>query len=250
MSADGYVGFELQGPFRALCPSDSSLRGSSPPQTAVQIGSLGRNADENTPTVCHLVLLWQMGMAFSKALLQIKFVPVKVSFFSFIVFPPPVSSYFIKVFLSLSPVCISSCVLWEIQKTEWKHLQAFLASEWLMYPSVWGQNGLQKTQMNIYHSQEQGRGQQGCHCGNTPERRKLSQVCLLYTHWMHFPITHLANRKESQTGLDACWPKTAPIPLRSDKWPTRKSGSLWTRERGRELGMIKVTKFCWRDDFN
>lgn len=25
--------------------SDSSLRGSSPPQTAVQIGSLGRNAD-------------------------------------------------------------------------------------------------------------------------------------------------------------------------------------------------------------
>lgn len=45
MSADGYVGFELQGPFRALCPSDSSLRGSSPPQTAVQIGSLGRNAD-------------------------------------------------------------------------------------------------------------------------------------------------------------------------------------------------------------
>lgn len=25
-----------------------------------------------------------------------------------------------------------------------------------------------------------------------------------HTHWMHFPIAHLANRKESQTGLDAC----------------------------------------------
>ena len=46
----------------------------------------------------------------------------------------------------------------------------------------------------------------------TPQRENgFSHICLLYTHWMQPPITHLANRKESQTGFDL-WPKTAPIP--------------------------------------
>lgn len=59
-----------------------------------------------------------------------------------------------------------------------------------------------------------------------------------------FPITHLANRKESQTRLDL-WPKTATIPLCSDKWP-------WVfgpqeEEEHILLEMIKVKQFCLRD---
>lgn len=63
---------------------------------------------------------------------------------------------------------------------------------------------------------------------------------------MCFPITHLANRKRSLAGSDGCWPKTAPIPLYSDKWQAR----LWKPnplKRERKLGIIRVTKLCWRD---
>lgn len=113
--------------------------------------------------------------------------------------------------------------------------------------SPWGKNSLQKTKMSIYHSQDPEVATRLPLRQQPWERRLHSQVCLLYTHWMHFPITHLANRKESQTGLDA-WPKTAPVPLCSDKWPISKSGSLWTIEGELDqLEMIRVTQFCSRD---
>lgn len=87
-----------------------------------------------------------------------------------------------------------------------------------------------------------------------------------------FPITHRANRKRSLAGLDGCWPKTAPIPLYSDKW----QASLWKAnplKRERKLGIIRdkvvlkgqnqqkqqrpdqtsrtiyhLSKWCWQED--
>lgn len=97
--------------------------------------------------------------------------------------------------------------------------------------SVW-ENSFQKAEMCIYHFQDPEVATE-LPLWQLPRKNTASQVCFLYTNWMHVPITHLANRKESQTGLYVCWPKTAPIPLCCDEWPTSKSGSLWIVERGR-----------------
>lgn len=122
-----------------------------------------------------------------------------------------------------------SSVRWDA----WKRVSFSICKSYFPPASVCGKTAYRKQRWAfISHRRRTPRWHEGCHCGNSPKRRLLSHVCRLYTHWMPFRITHLANRKESQTGLDP-WPKTAPFPLCSDKWPTSKSGSLWAIERGR-----------------
>lgn len=80
--------------------------------------------------------------------------------------------------------------------------ECLLASAWVMFPlPVCGENSLHKTEMSIYHSQypEVAMGLPLWH----PLREKIAFPSLPFVHTLHFPITHLANRKESQTGLAA-----------------------------------------------
>lgn len=111
--------------------------------------------------------------------------------------------------------------------------KGLVKSAWVLFPQpVGGENSLHKTEMSIYQSQDTEVAT-GMPLWQLPREKMAFPTSAFCTHIeCNFPITHLANRKESQTGFDL-WLKTAPIPLCSDKWPTSKSGSLCNTERGR-----------------
>lgn len=117
--------------------------------------------------------------------------------------------------------------VWAVCNSIWKRVYFSICRGYVSPISVWWETAYRKQRWTFISHRTRG----GIRAAivATPQKEDCfptSAFCV------HIPITHLANRKESQTHLDL-WPKIAPIPLCSDKWHTRKSGSLWTIERGK-----------------